>query len=642
MNSISKFRFFAHLLSAPRVFKKAIVIFVDSFLCFIATWLAFCLRLEDWVGINPSMILAAIISVMLVVPIFIKFGLYRAIFRYSGWLATISLIQAISVYAALYILGMTLIGVGGVPRSVGLIQPMLFFMAVGATRLFAKFILSRWAHQVNHVGSNAIALIYGAGSAGRQIASGLRQSVEINPIGFIDDDRTLWGNTINSLPVYAPSELPRLLKANLGITDVLLAMPAAGRSRQKAILSGLSDLPVRVRLIPGLSHLANGNVKIEDIREVEIDDILGRDSVEANSDLLHQNISGKSVLVTGAGGSIGSELCRQILAQNPKTLILFELSEFALYAIERELIQANLISEVNIVPILGSVLDINKLSRVINRFSVQTIFHAAAYKHVPMIEMNPAAGVWNNVFGTLRTVDAACQFDVETLVLISTDKAVRPTNVMGCSKRIAELILQAKNSEEILLKKHKTKLTMVRFGNVLGSSGSVVPVFREQIKAGGPITVTHPEIIRYFMTIPEAAQLVIQAGAMGEGGDVMVLDMGEPVKIVDLAKRMIHLSGFTRKDEKNPGGDIEIKFTGLRPGEKLYEELLIGSNTLPTSHDRIMRATEVKLSWTKLEPMLLKLEAAVKSEDSDAIRTLLKLIVPEFYPQSENGDVLKD
>jgi FlaA1/EpsC-like NDP-sugar epimerase len=391
--------------------------------------------------------------------------------------------------------------------------------------------------------------------------------------------------------------------------------------------------------LPGLSALANGVVKIEDIREVEIEDVLGRDAVQANEELLHQNIRGKVVLVTGAGGSIGSELCRQILARKPKVLVLFELTEFTLYAIERELKQLE--TQIKIVPILGSVLDANKLARVIRQFSVQMVYHAAAYKHVPMIEMNPVSGVWNNVFGTLRTLESACQGGVETFVLVSTDKAVRPTNVMGCTKRMAELVLQAKNIQQERLGVQTTKLTMVRFGNVLDSSGSVVPVFREQIKNGGPITVTHPEIIRYFMTIPEAAQLVIQAGAIGQSGDVLVLDMGEPVKILDLAKRMVHLSGFSLKDDRNPDGDIEIQFTGLRPGEKLYEELLIGGNTLPTSHSRIMRATEYALCWDDLEPLLFELHSAIKADNSDAVLRLLKRAVPEFNPQSENGDVLR-
>ena len=628
------------LVFLPRGIKKLIVLALDVVLCLLVTWLAFSLRFDDLVPLSPALELAAGTSVLFAIPLFISFGLYRAIFRFSGWFATLSLVRAISLYALLYSVPFLIIGVEGVPRSIGIIQPVLLFVGVGSSRLAAKYLLNSWVRKKVSGKPQGVALIYGAGSAGRQLASGLRQGFEIKPIGFVDDDRRLWTGTINGLPVYAPSDVPALIQSGRGITDVLLAIPSASRARQKEILTSLSDFPVHVRTLPGLSHLANGVVKIEDVRDVEIEDVLGREPVQANEDLLHQNIAGKVVLVTGAGGSIGSELCRQILVQVPKTLVLFELSEFALYAIEREL--SLLQTPVIIVPVLGSVLDANKLNRVCRCFGVQTVFHAAAYKHVPMIEMNPAAGVWNNVFGTLRTVEAACQCGVETFVLVSTDKAVRPTNVMGCSKRLAELVLQAKSMQESRLGVRTTKLTMVRFGNVLGSSGSVVPVFREQIKNGGPVTVTHPEIIRYFMTIPEAAQLVIQAGAMGEGGDVMVLDMGEPVKIVDLAKRMIHLSGFSLKDESNPDGDIEIQFSGLRPGEKLYEELLIGENTLPTFHPRIMRASEYALRWDELELLLVELEAAVKAENSDAIRSLLKKAVPEFEPQSENGDVLRE
>ena len=628
------------LVELPRPAKKLAVLSLDVCIAAFATWLAFCLRFDEFVGLSEPLIWAMAASILICLPIFVVQGLYRAIYRYTGWFATIALIRALTIYAAIYMLVFMIIRVEGVPRSVGLIQPILLFICVGVSRLLAKALLNRQVVGKHRVNSTAVVLIYGAGAAGRQLASGLRQAAGIKPVAFVDGNSNYWKSTINGLRVYAPDEIPSLLASNLGITDVLLAMPSATHARRREILTQLSELAVRVRILPGLAHLANGDVKVEDIREVEIDDVLGRDAVHANEELLHQNITGKVVLVTGAGGSIGSELCRQIVAHGSKCLVLLELSEFVLYAIERELTQ--LATPVQIIPILGSVLDANKLARVIRRFGVQTVYHAAAYKHVPMIEMNPAAGVWNNIFGTLRTVEAVCQGGVETFVLVSTDKAVRPTNVMGCSKRMAELVLQAKSLQENRLGVHTTKLTMVRFGNVLGSSGSVVPVFREQIKNGGPVTVTHPEIIRYFMTIPEAAQLVIQAGAMGEGGDVMVLDMGEPVKIVDLAKRMIHLSGFSHKDEENPDGDIEIQFTGLRPGEKLYEELLIGDNTLPTSHSRIMRAAEHALRWDELEPFLFELEAAIKGDNSDAIRSLLKKAVPEFNPQSENGDVLKE
>lgn len=623
---------FEYLITLPRWLKKGVALSVDIAICFFTAWIAFCFRYDALVAFSWEVAFAGGLSTLIALPIFIRVGLYRAIFRYSGWFATRSLIQASVLYLLFYALILLLFGIDGIPRSIGLIQPVFVFVFVGASRLLVKSLLSTLVYSSGQFAGSGGALIYGAGSAGRQLAAGLRQTREIRPVGFVDDDARLWRGYINGLPVYAPEKIEKLLAEKAGITDILLAMPSVSRSRQKKILNQLSELPVHVRIVPGLSHLANGIVKVEDMREIQIEDVLGREPVAPDSLLLKENLLNKVVLVTGAGGSIGSELCRQIINQQPKTLLLYELSEFALYSVEREL--TLLQSAVQVVPVLGSVLDANKLIRVMDRYNVDTIYHAAAYKHVPMIEANPAAGVWNNVFGTLRTVEAACQSGVTTFVLVSTDKAVRPTNVMGCSKRLAELVLQAKNLQERSLGITKTKLTMVRFGNVLGSSGSVVPVFREQIKKGGPVTVTHPEIIRYFMTIPEAAQLVIQAGAMGEGGDVMVLDMGEPVKIVDLAKRMIHLSGFSHKDDSNPSGDIEIKFTGLRPGEKLYEELLIGDNTLSTEHSRIMRAQEHALEWSVLEPLLFELEAAVKAENNKSIRELLKKIVPEFAPES--------
>jgi len=628
------------ILKLPRPIKKFIVFCVDFFIMLGSVWFAFIFRLEEAVGISQPMLLAGLVSILIGLPVFFLQGFYRVIYRYNSWFVTSILIRTLLIYGSLYFFIITIIGVEGVPRSVGLIQPILLFIFIGLSRIVAIALLNFPFVGKHSYGDKSVALIYGAGSAGRQLASGLRQSNGIKPVAFIDDNPEYWKSTINGLPVYGPGDIARLLSSSLGITDILLAIPSAGQNRQRALLAELSQQSVHVRILPGLSHLANGVVKIEDFREVEIDDILGREPVKASEELLHQNITGKVVLVSGAGGSIGSELCRQILIHKPDTLVLFELNEFALYLIERELNQSE--SLVKIIPILGSVLDSNKLVRVLRRFRVQTVYHAAAYKHVPMIEMNPASGVWNNVFGTLRIVDSSRESGVETFVLVSTDKAVRPTNVMGCSKRLAELVLQAKSLQESMSGINGVKLTMVRFGNVLGSSGSVVPVFREQIRRGGPVTVTHPEIIRYFMTIPEAAQLVIQAGAIGHGGDVMVLDMGEPVKIVELAKRMINLSGFSCKDEENPDGDIEIQFTGLRQGEKLFEELLIGENTLPTPHPRIMRAMEHSLGWADLENLLLELEAAIKTDNSDIIRSLLRRAVPEFNPQSDNGDLLRE
>lgn len=617
------------LISLPRSAKKTFVLVVDVATCFMASWLAFAIRYDDVVGITKPVKLAVLIGVILFVPIFMRLGLYRTIYRFSGWSSAQSIIRACLIYAIAYSIPILIIGIEGIPRSVGIVQPVLFFVFIGLLRLFANFQLLKIVRNKDSLQKRPCVLIYGAGSAGRQLVAGLRQGSELDLIGFVDDNPELCGGLIIGLPVFHPSRINNLITSK-GVTEILLAIPSASRRRHKEILANLSGLPVHVRTLPGLSDLANGVVKVEDIREVEVDDVLGRESVEPDKELLLQNLTGKVIMVSGAGGSIGSELCRQILLYNPKMLVLYDLSEFALYKIERELVMLK--SSVKVVPILGSVLDGKKIDRIILQFQVDTIYHAAAYKHVPLIELNPSSGILNNVFGTLTIVDSACRLGVDTFVLVSTDKAVRPTNVMGCSKRISELIVQAKGFQESIGRMQSTKLTMVRFGNVLGSSGSVVPIFREQIRNGGPVTVTHPEIVRYFMTIPEAAQLVIQAGAIGEGGDVLVLDMGEPIKILDLAKRMIHLSGFSDSIEGDGNGCIEIQFTGLRPGEKLYEELLIGDNTLPTSHARIKRAQEHFIPWEELNELLIQLEGVVKDEDNNKMLSVLKKIVPEFHP----------
>lgn len=618
------------LVFLPRWVKKLIIIVMDVALCSAASWVAFSLRYDQFVPYSDGLLFSAVASILIAIPIAIKLGLYRTIYRFSGWFETQSLIKIFSLYALLYSLLFMVLGVPGVPRTIGIIQPVLLFVSVGASRLVVKHVLGNNMREIVRCRGIKLALIYGAGSAGRQIAFGLRHGFEIKPIGFVDDDQRLWNASINGLPVYSPDALSILMQENPKITDIVLAMPSISRYRIKEIMLKLSNYPIHVRALPSLSQLVDGRIKVEDICDVEIEDVLGRIPIPPDDKLLMKNIFGKIVLVTGAGGSIGSELCRQALLYKAKKIILFELNEFSLYKIEREL--TLLKSESTIVPVLGSVLDEKRLNRICNDHSVETMFHAAAYKHVPMVEINSSAGVWNNVFGTLRAVEAACAASVETFVLVSTDKAVRPTNVMGCTKRVSELILQAKALDGKKFGIPFTKLTMVRFGNVLGSSGSVIPVFSEQIHNGGPITVTHPDIVRYFMTIPEAAQLVIQASAIGVGGDIMLLDMGDQVKIYDLAKRMIHLSGLSQKDQNNPNGDIEIKFTGLRPGEKLYEELLIGDNAISTAHPRIMRAIESSISWEKLQSCLKELECAVKDDNTDAIRGVLKQIVPEFIP----------
>jgi len=501
-------------------------------------------------------------------------------------------------------------------------------LAIGGLRVVARALLGG---RVND--NKKRVLVYGAGDAGVQLVSALEYASEYRPVGLIDDSKELQGHQIRGLTIYSISDIYSVID-KLKVDEVLIAMPSASHTKRLDIINTLEPYPILVRMLPGVAELAQGKISIGDLREVSIKDLLGRDVVDANKELLGKNITNKTVVVTGAGGSIGSELCRQIVFLKPKALILYEMSELALYTIEKEISNIG-IHSLDIYPVLGSVNNKARLSNVFKRFDVDTIYHAAAYKHVPMVEFNNTEGVDNNIFGTLNCAQAAIESGVETFVLISTDKAVRPTNTMGATKRSAELILQALSA-----KQSGTKFTMVRFGNVLGSSGSVIPLFRQQIKDGGPVTVTDENMVRYFMMIPEAVELVIQAGAMGTGGDVFVLDMGKPVRIDDLAKKMIRLSGLEVKDESNPDGDIEIKYTGLRPGEKLYEELLIGDNVSDTDNPLIMRAQEDMLAWDDLEPILNDLQIAITGCDQKKLRELLIQIVPGFKPQCEITDVL--
>jgi FlaA1/EpsC-like NDP-sugar epimerase len=526
---------------------------------------------------------------------------------------------------------------------------------IGGLRLaMRQYFMGDWFSAAQHVpftsrddGLPKVA-IYGAGAAGNQLVTALRMGRVMRPVAFIDDDSGIADRVISGLQVYKPKHIQQMID-NTGAQEILLAIPSSNRGRRREILGFLEGFPLHVRSVPGFMDLASGRVKVDDIQEVDIADLLGRDAVPAQADLLEHCITGQSVLVTGAGGSIGSELCRQILALRPTTLLLFEHSEFNLYSILSELEQrvARESLSIRLLPILGSVRNPDKLLDVMKTWRVDTVYHAAAYKHVPMVEHNIAEGVLNNVIGTLNTAQAALQAGVANFVLISTDKAVRPTNVMGSTKRLAELTLQALSRElapvlfgdtSNVSRVNKTRFTMVRFGNVLGSSGSVIPLFHKQIKSGGPLTVTHPKITRYFMTIPEAAQLVIQAGSMGQGGDVFVLDMGEPVRIVELAEKMIHLSGLSVRSEKNLHGDIAIEFTGLRPGEKLYEELLIGDNVAATQHPMIMTANEDHLSWDVLKVKLTELLAAVDQDDYARVRQLLRDTVSGYTPDGEIVD----
>jgi FlaA1/EpsC-like NDP-sugar epimerase len=608
----------------------------------LTVWLAYYLRLGEFISLTDKSFMGgralwvALAAIALALPIFIVSGLYRAIFRYSGWPALLAVARAVGIYGLLFAAIFTALGFAGIPRTVGLIQPMLLLLLVGASRVLARLWLGESYQVILKKAARPKVLIYGAGQSGRQLAAAMANNPTMRVAGFLDDDPHLQGHLLNGLPVYNPDDLPALI-VTLNIGDVLLALPSIGRQRRNEILGRMREAHVSVRTLPSVTDLAQGKVSVADLRELDIDDLLGREPVLPNPHLLAQNIAGKTVAVTGAGGSIGGELCRQILAIGPTRLLLIEQSEFALYAIHQELEEKLAARDIALVPLLASVQDGQRMREILTAWRPHTLYHAAAYKHVPLVEHNPAEGIRNNVLGTLHAAQVAIASGVADFVLISTDKAVRPTNIMGASKRLAEMGLQA-----LAAGNGATRFAMVRFGNVLGSSGSVVPKFRQQIRDGGPLTLTHPDIIRYFMTIPEAAQLVIQAGALGgganESGNVFVLDMGQPVKILDLARRMIELSGLTVRDETNPAGDIAIEITGLRPGEKLYEELLIGDNPEPTSHPRIMKAREAFISWADLQPQLQALEAALNVNDVDHIRALLARLVTDYSPNGEIVD----
>ena len=620
------------VLALPRPSKRAIAIAVDVVLCSLAVWIAFYLRLDQWVALRGVQWLTVVLAIALAIPIFMMAGLYRAVLRYSGSSALLPVAQAAIVYGVIYASIITVVRIDTIPRTVGIIQPVLLFLFVSASRLLASWWLGSIAAGSDR-DDRRVVMIYGAGAAARQLYHGLASS-QIRVAGFIADDARMHGRLLLGKQVYSPSRIEQIIE-EFGLTDILLALPPGNRKRRNEILEMFRPLPVAVRTIPSLSDVAQGRVEISEIRELDVEDLLGREPVAPDKRLLSKNISGKTVLVTGAGGSIGSELCRQIVAAKPKTLLLVEMSEAALYSVHQELEfkrQASA-SGIRVVPLLASVCDEKRIRGIISAWHPETIFHAAAYKHVPLVEHNPAEGMWNNAFGTLTVANAAVEAGVSSFVFISTDKAVRPTNVMGGSKRLAEQVLQA-----MAARHETTRFSIVRFGNVLDSSGSVVPLFREQIRAGGPITITHPEITRYFMTIPEAAQLVIQAGAMAAGGEVFVLDMGEPVRILDLARKMVELSGLKVREAGSADGDIEFSVVGLRPGEKLYEELLIGNDPIQTSHPRIMQATEHYLEWDELLPQLNLLQRAIAQGDIDRILRLLRLLVPEYQSQGDSKD----
>ncbi|CAI8777483.1 MULTISPECIES: polysaccharide biosynthesis protein [Pseudomonas] len=647
------------LIQLPRRQKRLMQVGTDVILVWIALWMAFVVRLGIDETINPlkTHTWLFLCAPVVAIPLFIRFGLYRAVLRYFGNDALIEIVKAVSLSSL--ILGLVVYWYSNhqniIPRSIIFNYWWLSLLMIGGLRLaMRQYFLGDWFTAAQHVpftsrdnGLPRVA-VYGAGAAGNQLVAALRMGRVMRPVAFIDDDNSIAGRVIAGLQVYKPKHIQQMIDAT-SAQEILLAIPSANRARRREVLGYLEAFPLHVRSVPGFMDLASGRVKVDDIQEVDIADLLGRDAVPAQADLLEHCIKAQVVLVTGAGGSIGSELCRQILALKPTTLLLFEHSEFNLYSIMSEL-EARVVREslpVTLLPILGSVRNQEKLLDIMKTWRVKTVYHAAAYKHVPMVEHNIAEGILNNVLGTLYTAQAALQAEVANFVLISTDKAVRPTNVMGSTKRLAEMTLQALSREPAPVMFgdvsnvhciNKTRFTMVRFGNVLGSSGSVIPLFHKQIQLGGPLTVTHPKITRYFMTIPEAAQLVIQAGSMGLGGDVFVLDMGEPVRIVELAEKMIHLSGLSVRSDKNPHGDIAIQFTGLRPGEKLYEELLIGDNVAATPHPMIMTANEDYLSWDVLKARLVELLAMVDKDDYSRVRQLLRETVSGYTPDGEIVD----
>ena len=626
------------ILALPRYVKLIIAITVDISLCIVTLWLALYLRSGEFIMLTGPAFLGAVISITLALPVFFILGLYRAIFRYSGISAILSILRALTIYGLLYATVVMVIGVTNIPRTVGIIQPLLLFFAICGSRAVARYWLGDTVNTQLLSLSAHKALVYGAGAAGQQLVSALKNSYETQVVGFLDDDNRLFGHVLIGQSIFDPHDLANLIESKR-VTQVFLAIPSVNQKVRNKILKKLSKYNVSVRTLPDLSGFTGRTVKPSDLRELDVDELLTRDTVTPSYILLSKNIASKVILVTGAGGSIGSELCRQIIRLKPKKLLLIDISEYALFTIHNELesiLANNDKSEGLIVPLLASVQDEDRMTEIMETWKPATVYHSAAYKHVPLVEQNLAEGVKNNVMGTLVTAQVSMEKRVSDFVLISTDKAVRPTNIMGASKRLSEICVQA------LFNKQKndknTKFTMVRFGNVLGSSGSVIPRFRKQILDGGPVTLTHKEITRYFMTITEAAQLVIQAGAMAKGGDVFVLDMGQPIKIVDLARSMIELSGLSVRDKNNLSGDIEIQIIGLRPGEKLHEELQLGENPQTTAHPKIQRAQDPYIPWDALKIDLDILKVMLNNANVEVISTLLQKLVTGYEPNSKIVD----
>lgn len=617
----------SRLLSLPRYQKTIAVVLVDAVIAAAAAWGAIYLRLGQSHWLYGNQLIVVLLPIVIAPPVFYQSGLYRTIFRHGGAADMTSIARASLGFGLIYAGIVTMIGVAGVPRTVGLIQPVLMFVTLIAVRATALFLLRPRTPDGQEVEN---ALIYGAGETGRQLAAALKRDQHIRAIGFLDDDRSLHNRTAHGIKVYPPDQAGRLVD-ELGIAKIFIAVPTASRYRRRQIIQSLGDVGVELRILPGLADVAKGQFSISDIRQVQIEDLLGREPVQPVTDLLNRDVIDQVVMVTGAGGSIGSELTRQILRIGPKRVILVDASEFAIYSIERELLELRDTdgSDIEIVALLASVQNEAHMRHIFETYAPQTVYHAAAYKHVPLIETNPLSGIENNGLGTFTTASLAREFGVRSFVLVSTDKAVRPTNIMGATKRFAELTVQALAQDG-----GPTRFSCVRFGNVLGSSGSVVPLFREQIQRGGPITITHPDVTRYFMTIPEAAQLVIQSGAMSSGGDIFLLDMGEPVRIAELAASMVRLSGLTVRNDRNPEGDIEICTVGLRPGEKLHEELLIEGNPERTEHPRIMRANEPSLTFHQILPEIEEIRRSVATNDIRSARAILCRLVPGYQPAS--------
>ncbi len=620
------------ILSLDRYSKRVIVIITDIGLCILCTWLAFFLRLEELILFKDFNFYPAIISVLIAIPIFWLFGLYRTIFRYTEISIIFTLTASTFVYGLLYFLVIGVYGIQGVPRSIGIIQPMLLFVTIISSRLVVKYLLTSNYSLLGKSSNKKNVLIYGAGEVGRQLVIALENSPEFKVVGFLDDNSELHRQVLLGQKIYSLKNLEKLTKIK-DISLVFLALPSVGRNKRNQIIEKLNQYKLIVKTLPSISEIVDGRITVSDIKDLNIDDLLNRDQVAPDIKLLNKNINSKTVIVTGAGGSIGSEMCRQIVRLKPNKLLLLELNEFALYKIYEDLVSFN--KNLKIIPLLVNSQDQKKLETIFEIFRVDTVYHAAAYKHVPLVEENICEGVKNNVFSTLAVVKAAVNKKVSSLVLISSDKAVRPTNIMGASKRLAELCMQGiyESTKDI-----STNFSIVRFGNVLESSGSVIPKFKKQIKEGGPITLTHKDVTRYFMTVTEAAQLVIQAGSMGKNSEVFVLDMGESVKINDLINKMINLSGFTVKDRKNPNGDIEIKIVGLRPGEKLYEELLIGDNPQRTNHSKIQKTNDPSIPFNELESDLNILKDLLENNSASEVKGLLYKILKSYKSNSEIVD----